>query len=571
MSIGKLLVYVKESAPCRYLARAYYKLLKYLRFIMPFYNCSIMVALTYRCQCACQHCCSGLYKKDQKQELRKGEIMKLIDEFSDLGGKDMIFFGGEPLLIPELVDFIKYAKQKRLRVSFDTNGFLLDEDKVRDLKEAGLDIIGVSIDSPFEAVHDELRGVKGIFERAVSGIKYCKEYDISCYITTYVTKDKLKNGEIQKLINLAKSLGVKVRLLSPIRGGKWLDRKDVVLSPEEVVILRSFLEPNTVYWEMPTLDKADIPFSCSSFLKDYFYISAYGDVQPCCFFPLSFGNIREEPLSNIVKKMWDSDLFKMHDKSGDCLFNNENFRNRYSKLIGSGVESLKRFDQYSLQNDAEEWDTWAPVYDEQVSYSSVINYDLICSRLEFKSRDILDLCCGTGTFTEAIANRANHITALDSSAKMLEEAKRKLKGFCNISFEKADIEKIPLSPDRNFDIIVSINSMHHIMNIEEVIERLKSCLAKGGQIVIVDHLIGGSIKNSCLYFLKVIQNYGLWKCFHAFLDSKFLPKSRLRKHLSRETHMTYEDFKNRYGALLPGAQIEIINGVFGFLVWTKCM
>ena len=115
----------------------------------------VMIALTHQCQCRCLHCGVTLNKQDKKDELRSHEIMKLIDESIDLGVSRVYFFGGEPLLVPELTDLIRYAKKKNMMVKLDTNGFLLDEAMVKKLKDSGLDFIGVSIDSSFEAVHDK--------------------------------------------------------------------------------------------------------------------------------------------------------------------------------------------------------------------------------------------------------------------------------------------------------------------------------------------------------------------------------------------------------------------------------
>jgi len=293
----------------------------------------VMIALTYQCQCRCEHCSAAFYRQDYKKGLENGEIIKLIVESKKLGAKEIYFFGGEPLLVPSLGDFIRYAKHESLTTRLDTNGFLLDESMSKELKEAGLDKIGVSIDSPTEATHDQLRGINGLFKRALSGIQYCKKYNIKCYISTYVTKKNLRNGELEKMIILAKNLGVKIRILTSICSGRWSNRNDVLLSPEEIVLLKSFLRKKLAYWEIEYIDNKKIPFICSALTKTYFYISAYGDIQPCCFLPISFGNIRKDSLANILKKMWNSDMFTRRDKYNDCPINNKNFRDKYSKYF----------------------------------------------------------------------------------------------------------------------------------------------------------------------------------------------------------------------------------------------
>ena len=66
-----------------------------------------MLALTCQCQCKCVHCGVALYKDSRKKELSYKEIIKLIDELKKLGVAWISFFGGEPLLIPQIFDYIK--------------------------------------------------------------------------------------------------------------------------------------------------------------------------------------------------------------------------------------------------------------------------------------------------------------------------------------------------------------------------------------------------------------------------------------------------------------------------------
>ena len=178
---------------------------------------TMMIALTYQCQCRCVHCGSSLYRLDKKRELTRDEILELINSAKKLKVTAIyLFLGGEPLLLPELPDYIRHAKTKGFLVKLDTNGLLLNEAKVKELRKSGIDRFGVSIDSPYGTIHDKLRGMNGIFNKAIEGIKYCRKYGIYCYVSVYATKENLKNGELLQVINMAKNLGAKTRILSTI-------------------------------------------------------------------------------------------------------------------------------------------------------------------------------------------------------------------------------------------------------------------------------------------------------------------------------------------------------------------
>lgn len=567
---SKLSLYIKNPI-IKYPLKTYNKYIrKHRSAVQPLFNRNLMLALTYQCQCKCIHCGSASYKQDKKNELASNEIFGLIDQAKRLGAKGIYFFGGEPLLVPKLPYYIKYAKQNDFLVKCDTNGLLLDEYKVQELKDSGIDLIGVSIDSPYETVHDKLRGINGIFKKAINGIKYCSRYGIKCFISTYATKENLKNGDLEKTINLAKSLGVKTRILSSICCGKWVNRNDLVLSPGEIKLLKRLLEKDMVYWEMKELDYKDTSFSCAAFEENFFYVSAYGDIQLCCYLPVTFGNVREESLEKIIKKMWKSKIFIFHEKYKDCPVNNQYFVDKCTKLIELKGNYPIRFEDYFLTTEIEEWDKWASDYKEDVDHLLGSSDEMICSRISFKDKTVLDVGCGTGRFSKIIASDARHITLLDFSNKMLEEAKKELKDFHNVSFKNLDIGKIALSSNEKYDIIILLYTMHHIRNIEDVIEKLKSYLVENGQIIIVDILSGRSKKDRYLFHVKSIKKYGFLKSFRTLYRNAF-SYTQLRRHLSKENFIALEDFKKIYGSLLPQSKIEVINGICVFLQWHKSM
>jgi len=66
------------------------------------------------------------------------------------------------------------------------------------------------------------------------------------------------------------------------------------------------------------------------FFRNTFYVSPYGEVQPCPYMPLYFGNVKEEALSNILHRMWRHDIFSKID-SKECLILNKDFQAQFIK------------------------------------------------------------------------------------------------------------------------------------------------------------------------------------------------------------------------------------------------
>lgn len=92
------------------------------------------------------------------------------------------FGGGEPLLKKDLLELVRYCKDKGFTTNIATNGYLIDEDMARRIADSGLNSINISLDSIDEKVHDYLRGVPGVYKRVMKAIesldRYCTDLEI---------------------------------------------------------------------------------------------------------------------------------------------------------------------------------------------------------------------------------------------------------------------------------------------------------------------------------------------------------------------------------------------------------
>jgi MoaA/NifB/PqqE/SkfB family radical SAM enzyme len=103
-----------------------------------------------------------------KREMGLDDYTRLLDELAP--SRPIIsLFGGEPLLYPDIVPLIQEVKRRGLTCSLITNSWHL-ESMARELVEAGIDTVMVSVDGPPD-VHDRVRGREGSFERAASGVR----------------------------------------------------------------------------------------------------------------------------------------------------------------------------------------------------------------------------------------------------------------------------------------------------------------------------------------------------------------------------------------------------------------
>lgn len=78
--------------------------------------------------------------------------------------------GGEPLLKQDFLEILEHCRKIGLSAGFTTNGILLDEKRIPRILECKPFNINISLDSVEPGVHDDLRGVPGLFDKLVKNI-----------------------------------------------------------------------------------------------------------------------------------------------------------------------------------------------------------------------------------------------------------------------------------------------------------------------------------------------------------------------------------------------------------------
>ena len=286
----------------------------------------LWIAVTYNCQCRCGHCAVGPELNKKTNELNRTEITSILEEASFLGFRRVAFFGGEPLLRPDLPDIIKDTSKSGLLSTIYTNGILLNREYVHRLKEAGLDKCNISMDSPDSNVHDKFRHYEGCFERAIEGIRNLKEVNISTSIWTHVSKQDVSRNELKdlkRLIQMGRELNVSsIMILFPMATGNWLCGWNEILTREEREQVRKLLEPPFVGMEFP-----DEMATCRGG-RMFVYIKPDGSVTPCPSIASIFGNIRQESLRSILRRIEKDFCCIAAEHQGDCVFNNPYLREK---------------------------------------------------------------------------------------------------------------------------------------------------------------------------------------------------------------------------------------------------
>ena len=95
---------------------------------------NVSLALTFNCQCKCDHCFTAKLKNKKRKEIELKDYLRIIDETIDLGTIHFTITGGEPLLNKHIFDIIDYINKKGAITSINSNGILLNEQNLKKLK-----------------------------------------------------------------------------------------------------------------------------------------------------------------------------------------------------------------------------------------------------------------------------------------------------------------------------------------------------------------------------------------------------------------------------------------------------
>ncbi len=148
--------------------------------------------LIRRCNLQCRHCYSTSLDIDFKDELSTEQIKATIDDLKVAHVPVLILSGGEPLLRPDIFEITAYAKAKGFYVALSTNGTLINESNIEQIKAADYQYVGISIDG-LEEFHDDFRRQEGSFKTSMHAIKLCKEAGIKIGMRLCLTKDNFKD------------------------------------------------------------------------------------------------------------------------------------------------------------------------------------------------------------------------------------------------------------------------------------------------------------------------------------------------------------------------------------------
>lgn len=220
---------------------------------------------TLRCNARCKHCGSraGENSNIVDNELSTNEIKKVFSDIAQKYDPRKILVsvtGGEPLIRNDVFEVMQYANSLGFKWGMTTNGMLINDNVISNMKSSGMSTISISLDG-LEETHNEFRQVHNGYNQVIDAVKKLKEANFLnvLQITTVITKSSI--NELDKLYEIISDLNItswRIVNMDPI--GRALDNANILLSKEEYIKLFDFIKSKR------KKAKFDITYGCSHFL-----------------------------------------------------------------------------------------------------------------------------------------------------------------------------------------------------------------------------------------------------------------------------------------------------------------
>lgn len=251
----------------------------------------IQIQITNLCNFRCFYCSGSRTPAERRKEglelthMPYDDYKRCIDGIAKSGGTRVLnLLGwGEPLLHPNIVDMVRYAKEKKVAqlVRIITNGSLLTPEMSDKLIDAGLDNLRVSLQGISEQDYRDVSHVKINFPQFVENIRYYYEHRRDSTVSLKIMDIMIKGRE-----NLFREI------FSPICNEYLVDtlfdlNEEIDLNERGFELDKTFLRGNFIETNI-----CSTPFYRA-------YVDVDSQLFPCCHLPMpkKFGDVRDNFLA----------------------------------------------------------------------------------------------------------------------------------------------------------------------------------------------------------------------------------------------------------------------------------
>ncbi len=273
----------------------------------------VLLGITRECTLYCRHCYER-FNIGREDSVPVERWEQVIREIQDIGAGVIVLTGGEPMQqYSRLLKLLETGDKNRSEFHLHTSGQGVTYERASELHDAGLTAAAVGLDDVDAGRHDALRGLQGSHRQAVHALLDFYAAGVFTYTNMCLTREIINREDLWAYYDLAKHLKVGfIEMLEPRPcGGYSAGGSDVLLTDEERDRVTEFyIQANTSrrYRDYPLISYvayAEAPerMGCVMGGLSHMTIDSAGNVNPCVFLPVTFGNIMEEDFTAIYRRM----------------------------------------------------------------------------------------------------------------------------------------------------------------------------------------------------------------------------------------------------------------------------
>lgn len=202
--------------------------------------------LTEGCNLHCRHCWivpERIGSGESLNELDQDLFRHVVEQAKPLGLSTVKLTGGEPLIHSQIVQILDAIRDEDLQLTMETNGVSLTRELARRIFACKNPFVSVSLDGASAKTHEWVRGVKGCFQAALTGIEHLVKVGFKPQVI--MTVFRRNRDEMEAVVRLAESVGagsVKFNLVQPIARGERVHEAGETLSVHELTVLGRWVE-----------------------------------------------------------------------------------------------------------------------------------------------------------------------------------------------------------------------------------------------------------------------------------------------------------------------------------------
>lgn len=273
---------------------------------------TLIAELTYRCPLRCPYCSNptNLREHEQDGELGTEDWKRVLGEAEALGVVQVHFTGGEPLARRDLEELVRRAREVELYSNLVTSGVPLSKERLKTLKECGIDHVQVSIQSARPDRSDEIAGYPS-HPQKIEVMRWVRELGLP--LTMNVVLHRANLDEIDELVALAEGVGASRLELANTQYVAWaLSNRDLLLptraqldeAAEKAAVHKKRLEGKIdVLFVKPDYFGATPKACMDGWGRRFIHMVPDGRVLPChaatSITTLTFDNVKDKSLAEI--------------------------------------------------------------------------------------------------------------------------------------------------------------------------------------------------------------------------------------------------------------------------------